>query len=155
MIVGIDCSSKAIHAVAVDKKGKPTGEWKISSNKGDALEKFYDLMDQFDQTAGDWIHADEIWIEEPVYVQNPKTLIMLGRVIAGVQLMLHQFDIPHTLVGNTAWKKTTIGKGNANKKVILSWANKDAGKKFKEQDYADAYCIAKHGLYQYNTNKGK
>ena len=81
-------------------------------------------------------------VEAAIYIQNPRTTLAIAYVVGGVRVVLQERSIPHILVDNRVWKKEIVGKGNVKKADIKAFAVAKWGEVFKEQDFADAACIA-------------
>ena len=146
-VVGLDTSSKAIHAVVVDMKGNILAMEKFASKEKDSDHRMHQMYRDLSSTRGRIFEADWAAIEKPIYIQNPLSTVMLAKVVGATQLaMLFGIGLNFELVGNTTWKKEIVGTGKAKKPAILEWAEEHAGQKFEEQDFADAYCIALWGV---------
>ena len=145
--VGIDCSSKAVHLVVLDGKEQLIDKFKWESKLKTADARFLDIVDQVHEGLEDLTNANLICIEESLYVQNPWSTRTITAIIYSIIYFAHNYDIKCTTVNNSTWKKNIVGKGTCKKSDILKYSEgkweKDS---FDEQDYADAACIALHGL---------
>tara|TARA_R110002020_G_scaffold388007_4_gene598740 strand:+ start:6738 stop:7205 length:468 start_codon:yes stop_codon:yes gene_type:complete len=145
MIMGVDCSSKGIHAVLLDEKNDIVHSFKINEKNPDFSERLVEIFDKF-QTEISKINIRKTAIEKAIYIQNAKATIQIASVITAIQLSCHKQNIPCELVDNKTWKKHIIGNGNSSKKDIMEYAISEWGNIFTEQDYADAACIALYGV---------
>ena len=146
--LGFDCSSKAIHCVALDD------EYNIITQKkwGSAYKTFEDRFNEI--TKNFWKDLSKIYIsksknekvyvaiEQAIFIQNPKTTVEIANVIGCVRTISNIRDYNVVMVDNRRWKKDVLGKGNAKKSDIMEYAIEKWGDVFPEQDFADAACIA-------------
>jgi Holliday junction resolvasome RuvABC endonuclease subunit len=149
-IAGIDTSSKAVHMVVLLPNGKLAMTIKWASKAKDSDERLHEIFDPMWDDIGLKTIAF-VAIEKPIYIQNPNSTVMLSKIVGCTQLMMGFHDVKYELVGNTTWKKEVLKSGRASKEEILAWAEEDAGQVFEEQDFADAYCIAKYAVDHYQS----
>lgn len=146
--LGVDCSSKAIHAVWIDENENIILQQKWGSKHKDFLSRFHEFGETF------WDEISTInytlnsyggliaRVEAPIFIQNPKATISIASVTGLVWFLCKHYGIKCSYVDNTKWKKDIVGKGNASKKEIKEYAIEKWGEVFPEQDFADAACIA-------------
>ena len=145
LVAGIDTSSKAVHMVVLNVRGELQLTVKWEGTAKDSDERMHEIFsDMFDDIG--LKELSFVAIEKPIYIQNPLSTVMLSKVVGVTQMMMWFHGIKYTLVGNTSWKKDILGNGRANKAEILAWAENDSEQIFEEQDFADAYCIAKYAV---------
>jgi Holliday junction resolvasome RuvABC endonuclease subunit len=75
-----------------------------------------------------------------------------GGIVSTLTMCFEESGIPYVAVPVGTWKKGTVGKGNANKDLILDYANAkwshlNIGK--KQYDAADAACMAHWAATEY------
>tara|TARA_R100000353_G_scaffold136262_1_gene96749 strand:- start:627 stop:1094 length:468 start_codon:yes stop_codon:yes gene_type:complete len=147
MILGLDCSSRAIHGAVVDENENLVMQFRTEKpdNKAEFNTRFLNIVDNFAKILSK-INIEKAFVEAAIYIQNPKSTIEIARVVGGVQITCHKNRVPCQLVDNTKWKKEIVGKGNCSKTQIMEFAVDKWGDVFLEQDYADAACIALYGL---------
>ena len=147
MILGLDCSSRAIHGAVVDENENLVMQFRTEkpNNKDEFNTRFLNIVDNFAKILSK-INIEKAFVEAAIYIQNPKSTIEIARVVGGVQITCHKNRVPCQLVDNTKWKKEIVGKGNCSKTQIMEFAVDKWGDVFLEQDYADAACIALYGL---------
>ena len=147
MILGVDCSSRAIHGAVVNDKEELVMQFRTEKvgAKEEFNERFLKIVDNFSGILSK-IKVEKAFVEAAIYIQNPKSTIEIARVVGGVQLACHKNRVPCQLVDNTKWKKQIVGKGNCSKTQIMEFAVDKWGDIFLEQDFADAACIALYGL---------
>ena len=145
MYMGIDCSSKAIHAVLIDDNERVIGQGKWTGKSSDFATKFLEMIDNFNDSFSNINHAIIIAsIESSIFIQNPKTSLRIATVVAGCLVICHQNSTVCVEVDNRKWKKYILGKGNSNKQDIKNWTDAKWSNtvQFTEQDWSDASCIA-------------
>lgn len=156
--LGFDCSSKAVHMVQLDlKTGKIRRMMKWSNVSADPETRFNQILDDMarwfntslDGTAQQYIAI----IENPIFIQNPKTSSLITHMVAGVKRFLHEYGIVYFPIDNRSWKKSCLGNGAASKEQILQFAETKWGKVFEEQDWADAAAIAYWGIQRFGGTK--
>tara|TARA_E500000318_G_C3535678_1_gene202454 strand:+ start:515 stop:979 length:465 start_codon:yes stop_codon:yes gene_type:complete len=151
MYMGIDCSSKGVHAVLIDDGGRLVNRFKINVTNVNFTERITEIFDKF-QTEISKIKVRKSAIEKAIYIQNAKATIQIASVVTAIQLACHKQKISCYLVDNKTWKKDIIGKGNSSKQDIMQYAVDKWGDVFTEQDYADAACIALHAQKESTEN---
>ncbi len=149
--MGIDCSSKGVHAVLIDDGGRLVNRFKINVTNVNFTERITEIFDKF-QTEISKIKVRKSAIEKAIYIQNAKATIQIASVVTAIQLACHKQKISCYLVDNKTWKKDIIGKGNSSKQDIMQYAVDKWGDVFTEQDYADAACIALHAQKESTEN---
>ena len=142
MYLGLDCSSKAVHGIVVDEQENIVLQLKAYGNGSDFDIRFTEIFVNFPQDLSRITILSGAAIEAAIYIQNPRTTLAIAYVVGGVRVVLQEHSIPHILVDNRSWKKDVIGKGNAKKEDIKTFAIAKWGEVFTEQDFADAACIA-------------
>lgn len=88
--------------------------------------------------------ADVVYVERAYGInRNSQSTLMqlLGAFVGG----LAAHDIVCEEINTSSWKAKALQNGRADKKAIMEWAVKTAGREFGTQDEADALCIAYAG----------
>ena len=143
--LGLDCSSKGVHGAIINDKGELQETPKWVSKLPDFDTRFLEFLPNFYEELGIIIERYKllsIAIEAPIFIQNPKTTMQIASVVYSTKLLCFLRGLDSVLVQNKVWKKYTVGKGNVSKSDILAYANIFWKCQFKEQDWADASCIA-------------
>tara|TARA_R100001082_G_scaffold30922_1_gene15555 strand:- start:2513 stop:2974 length:462 start_codon:yes stop_codon:yes gene_type:complete len=142
--MGIDCSTLAVHTAIINKKEKLL-KLEKSLGKGKTFEeRFPEITTNFsDFVSKINIRPRIVAIEKPIFIQNAMTTIRISLVVGAVFTILLLNGYKPLLVDNKSWKKVVVGKGNATKVDIKNFSIDIWGDIFKEQDFADASCIAK------------
>tara|TARA_B100000686_G_scaffold67020_1_gene72442 strand:- start:181 stop:708 length:528 start_codon:yes stop_codon:yes gene_type:complete len=140
--MGIDCSSKAVHAVLVDSTETILGQGKWGSSEKDFAIRSLEIARKFEQDLSKIKVRVEAAVEAAIFIQNPKSTMEIAGVVHGVRLLCDQHNIECIPVDNRHWKKYILGKGNANKQAIKVFTVDKWGDIFSEQDWCDAACIA-------------
>jgi Holliday junction resolvasome RuvABC endonuclease subunit len=151
--IGCDASKHKVHLAILDSKSNLIRLEYLETSGRDDIGRMGDLSDQFESWLVDFsieqnvLIDDEVvlCIEGPIYLQNIKTSFSIAQTVYGIELAAYRTQVPCFEVPPTSWKKMVLGNGAAKKEDILKFAETKWGKgKFKEQDYADAACIAHH-----------
>ena len=140
--MGLDCSSRAVHAVLLDFKERIIAKEKWASTWPDFLDRFPEMLTKFQDNLSKIKVTLKAAVESAIFIQNPKSTIEIASVVGAVNFICYTQSIECTQVDNRHWKKIVLGKGNLNKKDIKAFAVEKWGDVFPEQDYADAACIA-------------
>ena len=123
MYIGIDTSTRSVCLGVLDRIGdKLIVEWYWQGLEGGCL---FDKMDEAYKYTKVWIEdniesSDEVavGIEEPVYIQNGKTHMMLSCIYGSVVKAFMDSNIYPKSVNISVWKKSVTGKGNAKKEAV-------------------------------------
>lgn len=75
---------------------------------------------------------------------NKDTLKKLSRVSGIVGLLAGMYDLPFDYIHPSSWRKQVMGRGNADKKDAVDWANETFGLSLtiKQNDIAEGIGIA-------------
>ena len=141
MYMGLDCSSKAVHAVLLSEDGSLVRMEKFAPKVEDFDQRVFAMTDSLYNFAS-IIKVTTAAIEAAIFIQNPRTTMQISSVVACAKYALYRASISVVPVDNRSWKKVILGKGNAGKPDIKKYAVEKWGDIFPEQDYADAACIA-------------
>ncbi len=150
--LGLDCSSKGVHGVILNREGEYVEKFKWMSNHSDFEERFIEFLHNFLGDLGiikERYSNLQVAIEAPIYIQNPKTTMQIAAVVYIARFICSLQELDCTPIQNKSWKKYVLERGNVSKQDIFKFANilwKDA---FTEQDHADAACIALWGRFHY------
>ena len=140
--MGLDCSSRAVHAVVLDLNERIIAKEKWSSTCPDFIERFPEMLMKFNGSLSKIKVTLKAAVESAIFIQNPKSTMEIATVVGGVRLICSQHGLICVPVDNRHWKKIVLGKGNLNKKAIKSYTIEKWGDIFKEQDWSDAACVA-------------
>lgn len=151
---GIDAASNRIHFTMLDKNGKLLLQYKWTTKEKDINDKFYDLMDQFENHVNSGFFDNSyVIIEAPIYIQNFLTSRSIIQVITGIKYILKKRGVIVEEIGNTTWKKGVGLKGNCKKEDIKKKAIQIFGLSDEiDQDFYDSSLIA---LYGFIIKKGE
>tara|TARA_Y100000310_G_scaffold345435_1_gene464993 strand:- start:4828 stop:5334 length:507 start_codon:yes stop_codon:yes gene_type:complete len=142
IFMGVDCSSRAVHAVLVDEHEQVVGQGKWRSSETDFNDRFLEIMRKFSEDLSKINVIQKAAVESAIFIQNPKSTMEIATVVGGVRLICNQNGLVCTPVDNRHWKKQVLGKGNLNKQAIKAFTIEKWGDVFKEQDWSDAACVA-------------
>jgi len=143
--LGLDCSTKAIHGVVIDADGMFLNKYKWVTDDSEFHTRFITNSHNFLEDLGKIVTTYpglRVAVEAPLFIQNPRTTIQLSAVIYTVDFICSVHGLEPELIENTKWKKYVLEKGNVSKKQIAEFAQIFWKQDFKEQDWADAACIA-------------
>ncbi len=140
--MGIDCSSKAVHAVLVDDFETVIAQGKWSSTTKDFSARILEIARKFTKDLSKIKVDTKSAVEAAIFIQNPKSTMEISGVVQGVRILCDQYNIECMPVDNRHWKKYILGKGNLNKQAIKEFTIDKWGDIFSEQDWCDASCIA-------------
>jgi len=145
---GIDCATKRIDIVIIDRKKDWVSSVSIDTAEVDIDRRLVDLYqkliksiatDYFLHTSPKFMFAA---VENPIYIQNVKVTVSIAQTVACVKIAMSQAGITFFGIDNRAWKKAVLGDGNSDKNKIRAFAETLWGDKITSQDLADAACIA-------------
>ena len=117
------------------------------------MDRFPEILEKFRNDLSIINNTDMATVEAAIYIQNPRTTLSIAYVVGSVWSSLSSVEICTELVDNRRWKKDILGKGNAKKPDIKQFAVDKWGDVFKEQDFADAACIALWGKRSKDVSK--
>ena len=142
MYLGLDCSSKAVHGIVLDEDENIVSQLKSYGTGSNFDLRFSEIFANFSEDLSRINIISGAAVEAAIYIQNPRTTLAIAYVVGGGRVVLQEHSIPHILVDNRSWKKDIVGRGNVKKEDIKVFAIEKWGEVFKEQDFADAACIA-------------
>ena len=158
-ILGIDSSTKFVHAVCLDDNGDICSLLKSAGLIDGTRDSDYCalwLVKNFESLYNQQKCDDSVslFIENPVYIQNVKTSFTIAAIVFGIKTLWFNKDVYFTGVDVRSWKKDVLGNGKADKAAIMAFAKTRWGDAITEQDFADAACIALYGLRRLGKQKG-
>ena len=82
MILGLDCSSRAIHGAVVDENENLVMQFRTEKpdNKAEFNTRFLDIVENFAKILSK-INIEKAFVEAAIYIQNPKSTIEIARVV--------------------------------------------------------------------------
>ena len=140
--MGIDCSSKAVHAVLIDSTETVIAQGKWASTNKDFNVRSLEIARKFAEDLSKIKVEVEAAVEAAIFIQNPRATMEIAGVGHTVRVVCDQRTINCIPVDNRHWKKYILGKGNLNKQAIKEFTVDKWGDIFSEQDWCDASCIA-------------
>jgi len=160
--LGLDCSSKAIHGIILDQEENIVGQYKWASKDKNSEQRLLDFSKDFLAELSTITYTllrkrkggMKAAVESAIFIQNPKATIAIASVVGVVRFICMLVGIKCCHVDNTKWKRDVVGKGNCSKQDIKAFAINKWGDIFKEQDYADAACIALWKKKEKDNGKG-
>jgi len=146
-VIGIDCDSKQITMVKLSSESKWCNSISIESKEKYADKRFADLVRKFDYMMPRVYDYDrtKVFIEEPIFIQNPKTSILIAYIVGYIISFYLLRNICISLINNKKWKQEIVGNGSASKDEIQEFVHHKWGIDPKTEHVADATCIAEYG----------
>jgi Holliday junction resolvasome RuvABC endonuclease subunit len=150
-VLGLDCSSKAVHGVLLDEHGELLRIVKWASKKTDTDERLEEIAQKMSAEIVEFLGDDEVFvtIEKPILIQNGHATISISQVVGAAKAVLVAKAIKFLAVDNKTWKRAVLGDGSAKKDKIFKFAQMKWGENFTEQDHADAACISMWGVKRF------
>jgi len=98
--MGIDCSSRAVHAVVLDFNERIVAKGKWSSTCPDFLDRFPEMLMKFQDNLSKIKVTMKAAVESAIFIQNPKSTMEIASVVGVVKFVCHVQSIEY--VSNTA-----------------------------------------------------
>ena len=151
-VVGVDPASRKIASVvsqpstnflATHEVPQDVSRPKACHEMWQYMSRFFDLMrEQHEEIA--------VYVEEPVIGRNRRAGILQAQVHGVILASALESGITSVYsISNTAWKKETVGSGNADKDACLAWLEREHPRLAEscagDIDLIDAACIAAYG----------
>jgi len=158
-IIGFDCSTRLIAGfiISTDAFGLPEEghlKYKTVELAGKEADETTIRIDTMFKLVVAYIKKekpDYVYIENAAYLQNIKTSFLIRTVVDAVRFACVINNVPSQTVEITSWKKDVLGNGRAEKNDIMQFAKAKYGDIIKNQDLADAACIATYGQRRINS----
>lgn len=150
LFAGIDYDSEAVYTALVDEDTGELVEHRsvdLACGPGDSFDRARRVRDLLPDR-GRWEDAGVLAIGiEATYSQAFKATIALGRVQGAVLACLPPRILILPIAANrkapAGWKALTVGRTNASKDDVADWARANGAPGGLEQDFYDAFCIAR------------
>lgn len=157
---GIDYDSEAVFTVLVDEEtGRFARQHKadLACGPGDSFDRARRVRDLL-PARGLWEDAGVLAIGvEATYSQAFKATIALGRVQGAILACLPRDILILPIAANrkapAGWKALTVGATNASKDDVAAWARANGAPDRLEQDFYDAFCIARATALIWQTRR--
>jgi Holliday junction resolvasome RuvABC endonuclease subunit len=151
VILGLDLATKCGFAVLRGRKRVESGRWSLASarkgwHRGERWTKLHDEL------------IDLVVEHEPVVIAfervrrhvGTSAAHVYGGLLAQLEILDYRFqqdpiswgEIAFVPVEVSAWKKATVGKGNATKAEVAAWSRRRFRYTAKTEDESDALAIA-------------
>lgn len=149
-VIGVDPSSRAMHAVVTHEDEPPLAVY-LPLHKTDktlACAETYKWMRKVvDENVG--LGDAFVFIEIPVMGRaGAHTMLVIAQVIGAAAAAAVHSGAKVVFVNNMTWKSKVIG-GRVGKPEIKQWVRKNASVFYEQvdgqQDLCDAYCINQYG----------
>ena len=144
MYIGVDTSTRSI-CIGWFEKDESDWEWLWEGLDGETL---FEKMEKAYQVTYNWILNKQneefvVGIEEPIYIQNGTTHKALCCIYSMAVKAFCDWGLTPESVNISKWKKSVVGKGNANKEIVKSYMIDRLGLPIDlEQDVYDALAVS-------------
>lgn len=149
-VAAIDYDSEAIYAVLIDED---TGDWLGASRylltvgPGDSFERARRIRSLM-PAAGAWRDSGVVAIGLELIRSRERNQVAAAARVEGALLACLPRDLPIVRLSvngreKPGWKLLTVGKTNASKAEIRAWAIAAGAPAGLEQDFYDAFAIAR------------
>jgi Holliday junction resolvasome RuvABC endonuclease subunit len=154
IVIGVDPSTKAMHAVLTKDDSKPV----MLVQQLNKVDKPMAAADTFT-----WMHHvvteyNQIGCEVFVFIEIPvmgragaHAMLVIAQVVGAAAAAAHLAGAKVTLVNNQTWKKSSVGRGNCGKPEIRAWCKEAWPVAYAladgNQDLMDAAGINVHGRH--------
>lgn len=143
IIAGIDPNKTKIAVALYNTLSEGLELHCFTTKLGSRTQQLWELGVQTRQFCKD---AHQVYIEEPLIGRSVRSSLYVAQTAGAVGSYLL---VPGYYVSNSAWKKSVVGMGNANKATVSSWLNTNhvtyAALCDGDQDLIDATCLALYG----------
>jgi len=128
------------------------------SKERDMAEAWLALQDWLDlRIKRDDMKEHKVFIEEPPYVHNHRTAMLLSATYGVVSTVFASNGFEVLGVPVSEWKKVVVGKGNATKEEVRRWAVEmwpNIGVESLSQDEIDALAVFHYGIETTRKEQG-
>ena len=108
MYLGLDCSSRAIHGVWLDKQEKILAMLKWRSSDLEFDTRFIEISLQFTKDLSKIRVMTKAAVESAIFIQNPKSTMEIASVVGGVRLACATNYIECLSVDNMYWAREIL-----------------------------------------------
>ena len=145
--IGIDCATKRIDAVVIDRKKNWVTSVSLTTDEVDIDRRLMSLANSFNESLKNELikgHPLDFFVavENPIYVQNVKVTVAITQIVTAVKIDLGFMGVSFVGIDNKSWKKSVLGDGSSDKEKIKAFATMLWGDNIKSQDLADASLIS-------------
>ena len=135
-VTGIDYDSRAVHLATLDN-GKLVSLLRVHLPGATLTTAIESIASQIRIGL-----PDAIFIEAPIYIQNPKTSFKLTRVHVLICVACEQTKLPYQVIEPTRWKKLAMGTARINKHGVFEAIRSQFGEAITDSHYADAVAMS-------------
>lgn len=159
MFVGIDHSLTGTGVVVIDQDGCIL-EQKLIKTSPDKIdeERMTYIIDEL-SFIPKIVRLKRAYIEGPSFMSTGQAVLQMGALHYLIRIFLYRKKVKYKIIAPGTLKKFTTGSGAAKKEQMLLHIFKKWGIEFKDNNTADAYCLARLALEEYinekNTGKGR
>jgi Holliday junction resolvasome RuvABC endonuclease subunit len=144
IVAGIDPNKTKLALALLDTQSEQLRVHTFRTEVSARWEQLNDLAVNAKELCAD---ADVVYVEEPVIGRSIRSSLHVA-ISAGAAVSA--LGMPAHFVPVTTWKKSVVGRGNADKIGVSAWLNTNhvtyAALCDGDQDLIDATCIALYGV---------
>jgi len=135
-VTGIDYDSRAVHLATLDN-GKLVSLLRVHLSGATLTTAIESIVSQLQVCA-----SGAIFVEAPIYIQNPKTSFKLTRVHVLICIACEQAKLSYQVIEPTRWKKLALGTARINKQQVFEAVRLHFGEVITDSHFADACAMA-------------
>jgi Holliday junction resolvasome RuvABC endonuclease subunit len=152
--VGIDLSYTATGLIVLDSKGEILEQKLIKTSKSDSK---FDIEDRLIRIENDVKFVPNImglasvYIEGPAFASQGNAALQMGALNFFVRTFLRKKEVDYKIIAPPTLKKWVTGSGRADKKQMIDKVEERWNIKFKDNNLADAYGLARMAMEEYKN----
>jgi len=142
--VGIDPSLSASGLVMINEQGEIVVEKLIKTFTEHYIcieQRLLDIMESITFLSG-VLKLNCVYVEELPYLSKGGAIFERAGLMYMITSFLFSKDIAYSLIKPTTLKKWAVGKGNADKKMMMELSGERWGINFTDDNICDAYNLA-------------
>jgi len=153
MFVGIDHSLTGTGVVVIDQDGCILEQKLIKTTNDEIEEKRMTYIIDELSFIPKIVRLKRVYIEGPSFMSTGQAVLQMGALHYLIRIFLYRKKVKYKIIAPGTLKKFTTGSGAAKKEQMLLHIFKRWGIEFKDNNTADAYCLARFALEDYNNEK--
>ena len=151
VFVGIDHSLTGTGVVVIDQDGCILEQKLIKTTSDDIDEKRMTYIIDELSFIPKIVRLKRVYIEGPSYMSTGQAVLQMGALHYLIRIFLYRKKVKYKIIAPGTLKKFVCGpgQGNAKKEQMLLNIYKKWNLEFKDNNTADAYCLARLALEDY------
>lgn len=153
--VGIDPSLSATGLVMINDKGEIVEERLIKTYPENYIcteQRLLDIMNSILFLTG-VMKLKSVYVEDLPYLSKGGAIFERAGLLYLITTFLFSNEIEYKLIGATTLKKWAVGKGNADKDMMIEGAIKRYNIKFDDDNLCDAFFLSQMCKHKLGDNK--